>query len=139
MLQISQFRGIVLLCSCKLTELVEVVLCGLMLVDDYSIVEVTTLDKSSHEQGFYLTHEDKGASCCHLGGKLIHIVECGKLATENLAVEGYHAGDGEILVGQEGDASTCGIVAKLHLLADIIEVLGSFLLLNAHTLDGLHI
>ena len=45
-LQIAQFGCLMTLCTSELTQLVEVFLCGLALVDDNCVVKVTSLDES---------------------------------------------------------------------------------------------
>ena len=138
-LDIAQFLGIVVLGTRLLTQLVENLLRCLLLIDDHGIVQVASLDEASPQQGLNLTHEHKGAGRGHLRVEMLHVVEGGKLTVEHLGIKGNHAGDGESLVGQEGDTCPCLVVAELHLLVDDIVVLGRILLFEAYTLDFLYI
>ena len=137
-LDVAKVVGIVMLSSGQLAELVEVLLRCLTFVDDNGVVEVAAFDKPCQEQLLYLTHKHEGAGCSNLCCELVHAVECRELAAEHLAVEGNHACNREVIVGQQRDASSRLVVSELHLLGDVVVVLRRVLFADADSLYLTH-
>ena len=111
---------------------VKTFLGGLALVDDNGVVEVATLDEVCLQQRLDVTYKDECTGLCDLVGILQRVVECGKLRIDELRLKRTHGCDGELVVGQDCDARTVGLVLHLNLLADDVPVLWSILLLDAH-------
>ena len=120
-------------------QFVEVFLRNLRFVYHDGVVEVAAFDETGLEQRLNFAHKHKGAGAGYLVGEVLHVVERGKLAVDELRLERNHGRDGELLVGQDDDARARGLVAELNFLLDDVEVLGRVLLHNAYALYVFHI
>ena len=87
MLDVAEIVGIVMLSARQLAQLVEVLLCGLPLIDNDGIVQVTSLDETGQKQLLYLSNKDEGTGSCHFGHELVHAVEGGKLAAKHFPIK----------------------------------------------------
>ena len=99
-LDVTQVVGIAVLYLNHIGQLVELLLRCLFLVDDNCIVEVAAFDKVGLEKRFDVAHKNKCASRCNLSGEIADIVESGKLAVDELGIEGAHSGETELLIGK---------------------------------------
>ena len=119
-------------------ELIELSLLYLTLVDNDGIVQVATLDEVGLEQWHDIANEYEGTCRSNLVNISLHFVEGGKLAVDELALEGTHRRDAEFLVWKDGDDRTV-VVLHLNLMTDDIIVLFCVLLLDAYALNLLYI
>ena len=120
-------------------KLVETFLRNLPFVDNNGVVEVAALNQPGLEQRLNLAHKDEGAGVGNFFGKVLHIIERGKLAVDELRVEGNHCRDGELLIGENDDGRAGFFVAELDFFLDDVEVLGSILHHDAYAADILDI
>ena len=137
--EVTEFRGIFVLHVHVVGELVEAFLRNLPFVDNNGIVEVAALDQPGLEQRLNLAHEDEGAGIGNFIGEVLHTVERGELAVDELRVERDHRRDGELLIGENDDGRAGFFVAELDFLLDDVEILGGILHHDAYATDILNI
>ena len=66
------------------------------------------------------------------------IVECSKLAVDELAFERAHGSDAEFFIWEDGDDGTI-VVFHFYLVTDDIEIFLCILFLNSYTLNFLYV
>ena len=104
MLDVTQFVGVAMLHVQHVSQHVQTLLSGLTLVDDDGVVQVTALDEVGLQQRLNVTYKDEGTRSSNLCSIVLHVVECCKLAADELRLKRTHGGNGELLVGQQGNA-----------------------------------
>ena len=120
-------------------QLVEFLLAHLAFIDDDGVVQVATLNQVGFQQGHDVAYEDECAGRGYLLGKVVDVVEGGKLAIDKLGLERAHRGDAKLLIGQNGDTRTVLVVLDFYFFTDYIEIFGSVLFLYAYLFDLLDI
>ena len=93
LLDISESIGTRSLSTDSMSELVELCLFNLLVVDDYSIVKVAALDEVGIEERLNLTHEDECTGSSNLLLEVCHVVEHSILVVEHwrrIIYEGSH-------------------------------------------------
>ena len=139
MLYITDLVGIHVGNPQQIGQLIHLFLRQLTLIDNDSIIHITTLDQISVQQGDDITDKHKGSCGSNLLCIVIHIVECSKLAADKLRLERAHCGDGEIFIRKYCDAGTTLFVFHLNLMPDDIVVFRGILFGDTHFLNFLDI
>ena len=75
----------------------------LALINDNSVIKVTTLDETQVKQRLQLAHEYECTARCNLTLEVLHVFECSILVVEEVAVIVYKHVQAESLVGEDDD------------------------------------
>lgn len=119
----------------NIADMIDAILRDLLIINNDSIVEVTTLDKVGFDELLDLAYENESSGGSHLGFELGEIVEHSELIGEDGGIILNHTLDAEPIVGINGKSRTGLLISELLFLLNNIIILVSLLLDDADLLD----
>ena len=138
LLDISESIGTRSLSTDSMSELVELCLFNLLVVDDYSIVKVAALDEVGIEERLNLTHEDESAGSSNLLLEVGHVVEHSILVVEHWRREIDEGSHREMVVRIDLELQSV-FIGHLIFLCDAEHLTLGILFHNTNLLDSLRI
>ena len=115
----------------QVSQLVKSGLVYLFLINNYRIVEVSTLYKICLQQWHNIPNKYKGSGRRYFVSKFINIVKCCKLTANELRLKGTHCCYRELLVRENSDNATT-FVLILHLFSNDVIIFRSILVYDTY-------